>query len=691
MGLGGATPGPDPREETLPADGRLEEEMTEAVGGKRLERIRAKWACGSLLLLSFLGGLVLWCNPAAPDPDQRPNVLVVLIDALRADHLGCYGHSRDTSPIIDSLSRESVLFETAMSPASWTKPSIPSLFTGLYPIQHGVFTGNTQDSADRITSDVLRDEHITLAEALREAGYATGAFVENVQISSFMGFDQGFDVYAEDLGDAQSISNRFIKWLDSGIEGPFFGYVHYLDPHWPYVPPAPFDTMFSPPAQTSVDFNNVNWKYLERQIQSGDVKLSPDDLEAMRSLYDGEIRYTDTALAGILEALRERGLYENTIFVLTADHGEEFMEHGRIGHGNTLYDEVLHIPLIIRAPRGRVPEGPPGTIADPVSLIDIMPTVLDLAGIEIPGDIAGRSLRPLMEGRSMEPVPIFGDHRPDGPTGRIFQSIRLGKHKLIREFTLEGGAQARDEWNPPPIRPGDWLEIEGVLKEDGLFLALEIEPYEASEEIRIAGRVEDLRNDGSAFRILGLPCLLRPDFKIKDSSGETLKGVELTTGLWVQAKGSWKDDLFLVRRVKLLDDPDDQKQEIKAPVLAVEWEDDDEVEIRLAMIDVEGDDETEFEGDWPDWTPPDHQSQQAPADLPDETGKRVLARVSLYDLLSDPLETEDLSTSEPEILRDLLDRLDAWEERYAQQVGEEERVILDEATLERLRSLGYIR
>jgi arylsulfatase A-like enzyme len=665
--------------------------MAKALGEKQFERFRARWVSGSLLLLSTLGGLLLWCNPSVSDPAQRPNVLVFLVDALRADHLGCYGHSRDTSPAIDALSREAALFETALSPASWTKPSIPSLFTGLYPIQHGVFTGNTKDSAERITSDILKDEHTTMAEVFRGAGYSTGAFVHNAQISSFMGFNQGFDVYAEHLGNAQQINERFIQWLGSGLGRPFFGYVHYLDPHWPYTPPAPFDGMFSPPAQTSVDFNNVNWKYLERQIQSGDLQLSADDLEAMRSLYDGEIRYTDAAIAAALESLREKGLYENTIVVLTADHGEEFMEHGRIGHGNSLYDELLHIPLIIRSPQGRAPQGPSRTIADPVSLIDIMPTVLDLAGIEIPEDIAGRSLRPLMEGSRLEPVPIFGDHRPEGPTGRIFQSIRWGRHKLIREFSVEGGVKAREEWNPPPIRPGDWLEIEGALKEDGLFLALEIEPYEASEEIRISGRVEDLRDDGAAFRILGLPCLLRSDFKLKNSSGETLKGVEIATGLWVQVKGAWKDDVFLVRRVKLLDDPDDMKQEIKAPVIDVEWEDDDEVEIHLAMIDVEADDETEFEGDWPDWTPHGDQPEHAPADSPDETGKRVLVGVSLYDLLSDPLETENLSTREPGILRDLFDRLDTWEERYARQVGAEGRVILDEETLERLRSLGYIR
>src|SRR5437867_3877425 len=169
----------------------------------------------------------------------QPSVLLVLVDALRPDHLGCYGYGRPTSPVLDELASRSVLFENARAVSSWTKPSIPSLFTSLYPSQHGVFEGSAGGDGSAPESDVLPAEAKTLAEALKERGYATAAFVHNAQLRRQFGFDQGFDLYEETSKDAPAMVHRMLDWLRDGRGerrqgGPFFVYLHLLDVHWPY-------------------------------------------------------------------------------------------------------------------------------------------------------------------------------------------------------------------------------------------------------------------------------------------------------------------------------------------------------------------------------------------------------------------------------------------------------------------------
>ena len=642
-------------------------------------------ACGRRVLIALaLAAALLPGRPTgvrADRPPGRPNVLVLLLDALRADHLGCYGYARDTSPALDSLAAGGVIFESAVAQASWTKPSIPSLFTGLYPIQHRVFTGDTRDTADRITSDALDQEHQTLAEALRSAGYATGAFVENVQISSFLGFDQGFDVYEENLGDARRIAERLLRWLDGGGGRPFFAYVHFLDPHWPYSPPDPYHVMFPGPEGAAVDFNNLNWKSFERGIEKGEIDLGPADLEAMQCFYDGEIRYTDAAISRILGFLRDRGLFENTIIVVTADHGEEFMEHGRVGHGHSLHDELLRVPLILRWPGGRAARA-----TGQVELVDVMPTLLDLVGTASP-ETAGRSLRPLLEGGELEPRDAFADHRPGGSAGEIQQSLRTGRYKLIRTFRgLEGNA--KPQWRPPVIRKGEWLEVEVAL-DGGTLLALEVEPEEDLKEVRISGQIES--PDEKGFTLIGLPCRLRSGVKFKTSSGDRLQNVDLREGTWVQVKGDWeKDGTFLVSRIKFLEDAADFRQEIEAPVRELVYEGDEKLLLRFEGCEMVADGDTDFAGDWPLMETMTDSEAEEPAAVPREGPNRILLEVELYDLLEDPVEQRNIADRNPDLVEELSARLDAWEERYGRDAASPS-VVLDREALERLRSLGYIR
>jgi arylsulfatase len=610
-------------------------------------------------------------------------VLVVLVDALRADHLGCYGYPRPTSPTIDSLAARGVVFERAHSQAPWTKPSVASLLTGTYPIQHGVFTGSAGDTPGHITSDVLADELLTMAEAFKGAGYATAAFVHNAQISSFMGFDQGFDIYAENLGDAASLTSRFLEWLEAETRRPFFAYLHYLDPHWPYTPPDSLRQLFPVPEGTRQDFNTVNWKIFEREIREGIVQLTPRDAEAMAALYDGEIRFVDSQLARLLDRLGTTGEGERTVLVLTADHGEEFLDHGGVGHGQTLYEEVLHVPLLIVGP-----ETPATRVPDPVETVDILPTLLELTGQEIPEGLPGRPLRPLWEGREdWAERATYADHRPGGDRGPLLQSVVQGRWKLIRSMRLHPvGADTGQAPPPWPVVPeGMWVEADGMMDEEGRFLVLDLEPLgEERREWRLVGVLEAFDPETGRLRLLGRDGRLKPGGKVRDANGERMDWEELEPGRWVKAKvPEVREGLLWVRRIQVLDDPQDWEPEIKAPVDRVLETGPEELVLELAGGEAVVDRETDFQGEWT-WPPVE------PPPPPREI-RRELVRLELYDLFADPEEREDLAGTEPAQVRRLLRLLDAWEGTWGTAPRAGRRVVLDPATEERLRSLGYIR
>ena len=216
-----------------------------------------------LIVVSLLvaGGAFIGFRNALTGRSARPNVIIILVDALRADHVGVYGYTRDTTPNLDRFSQDAVIFSRAISQTSWTKPSIPSLFTSLYPTHHGVLEGSSKDTKGHITSDILQDSLVTIAETFREHDYKTVAFVQNAQLRGFLGFAQGFDLYDDRAGDADKINKSFESWLDQGHGEPFLAYLHYLDVHWPYQPPAPYDTIFGTyPAD--IDFNTDDCKVL---------------------------------------------------------------------------------------------------------------------------------------------------------------------------------------------------------------------------------------------------------------------------------------------------------------------------------------------------------------------------------------------------------------------------------------------
>ncbi len=336
---------------------------------------------------------------AAPPRKTVDNVILISIDSLRSDHVGCYGNPRNTSPTIDRLARAGVRFEMAFSTASWTTPSHMSMLTGRDVLSHGVIT-----DFDELPAGVP-----TLAGSLQQAGVATKGIVSAPFVGSRYGFGRGFDDYddrtipaptqfdAERDEPAPIVTDLATRWLRQYNGKPFFLFLHYWDVHFDYVPPAPYDSMFDPDYTGSISGANfIRNKAVNR-------RMSRRDLDHILALYDGEIRWVDDHIARLLGVLDEIGLSDRTAVIVTADHGDEFFEHGFKGHLRTLYREVVQVPLIVH-----VPGLSAGVVAQqPVSLVDLTPTVLDLLGVAAPAGVDGESLVPAMTGNPLEGRPAL--------------------------------------------------------------------------------------------------------------------------------------------------------------------------------------------------------------------------------------------------------------------------------------------
>jgi arylsulfatase A-like enzyme len=353
-------------------------------------------------------------------PAQKPNVLIVLIDALRADRLGAYGYSRDTSPNLDKLASEGTRFDAAIAQASWTKPSIASMLTGLYARQTSVSSGTwAQEGREgAVLVQLLAAKHVTLAEQLAAMGYETGAFGENHHLVPELGFSQGYLRYDwkqpaqigplrqivkrfESRFIADWINDHFFDWLDAKEGRKFFAYLHHIDVHWPYESPAPFSGMFtSEPAPENFNRSKFMPDTVERLREGGVEQLNPATLRAMSDAYDEGIRFVDDRLGKVFDELRRRGVYDDTLIIVTADHGEEFLEHGLLGHGESLYDEVIRVPLIVKFPCPG-PHCAARVVNAQVELVDIFPTVLGAVGADAPANLVGRNLAdPASESRT---------------------------------------------------------------------------------------------------------------------------------------------------------------------------------------------------------------------------------------------------------------------------------------------------
>jgi arylsulfatase A-like enzyme len=358
---------------------------------------------------SLIGQAAAWVNPVLVAKDaepRRPNIILISADTLRADHLGCYGCPRETTPAVDRLAGQSYRFERVISQAPYTVSSHMSIFTSLYPSFHKV---------NKVREDRLDSKILTLGEILYNSGYRTWAVTGGGQVSSSYGFSEGFESYLEFTSPEEDVRIKVaetIEFMDENRESPVFIFFHTYKPHPPYRPLPPYDTMFDPEYKGNIkgDIPTID------AINKGEITATRADIDHLTALYDGDIREMDDQLNELFTYLQQKGADKDTIIIFTSDHGEEFGEHGLYGvHSHTLYQELVYVPLIIHVPR-MDPSGV--SIPDQVRSIDIYPTILDLAGVKPPTNIQGRSLLSLMKTgkRSSAVEPAFSERIPgDSP------------------------------------------------------------------------------------------------------------------------------------------------------------------------------------------------------------------------------------------------------------------------------------
>lgn len=337
--------------------------------------------------------LALGCaGPSGPSARPAPGgILLLVLDCLRADYLGSYGAELPASPRLDALAAESVLFERAWSQGSWTRPSLPTLLTGLYPSEHGLtdeFELGAGRSQSKLEARTLAPEAETLAEGLAAKGYRTALFGDQGQLSRTFRLDQGFGEYRSRLGSAEHIRSRFETWLGAQESAPFFAYLHFLDLHWPYCPRDTYGAL-DPGSRNFC----ANWRELGIRLFKGDEKLSPADLRALRARYAEELLGLDAELGKLFDTLRARGRFDETLIVVTSDHGEELFDHGRTRHGHTLYEELLHVPFVWKLPKSWAAPGG-RRIPGLVETRSLAPTLLEAAGAAIPQRVTAPSLLP---------------------------------------------------------------------------------------------------------------------------------------------------------------------------------------------------------------------------------------------------------------------------------------------------------
>jgi arylsulfatase A-like enzyme len=376
-------------------------------------------------------------NPVISADTRRiqsdPNVVIIAADALRADHLSCYGYERQTSPNIDQFAGESVLFQSAISQASWTLPSFISLFTSLEPSFHGILSGNA-----RLHSSVK-----TLPKILQKNGYLTAASVDNPHLFPAIGLAEGFDLYSYRNTDVEGQLATIGSWLDSMKGQKFFLFIHLISTHLPYAPPAPYAAAFRKadrPISTHLPYappppyaaalrkaDRLTAMASARTIYELDrtcKRLSFAHRTDLIALYDGEILYLDDILRRLFASMKQLDLYRDTLVVFLSDHGEQFQEHGYLSHGKTLYQEEILVPLIMKLPAGTRYEAK--RIPAVVRTIDIFPTICDILRIQPSDTIRGKSLVPLLRGQAFEEGVVFSELPGYGKL-----AIKKGQYKYI--------------------------------------------------------------------------------------------------------------------------------------------------------------------------------------------------------------------------------------------------------------------
>ena len=417
------------------------------------------------------GAIGLWGSPAVRSHGAEPSVqqaegdgsapqgvIVVMADTIRRDHLGVYGYERDTTPVLARMASEGALFRDAVSQATWTKVSTPSILTSMYPASHGVKT----------VPDRLPSSAVTLAEVFREAGYTTLAFSSVVFTGWATNLHQGVEILHEATsrtGDKQYKSarqyvDRLLPWLDTHREVPFFVFLHVFDPHSPFEPRPPYDAMWADPAEKARHLQQLGavQEHIENESMRSRGMPSRDELAAAdvnadefisyyQDWYDGSIRGMDTEIGRLFEHLETLGFSDRTLMAFIGNHGEEFLEHGRTWHGHSVYGELTNVPLLLWQP-GVVPAN--REVRETVRTIDLMPTILTLSGLPIPEVAQGQTLTPLLGMQRAE----------DDADAWVARAVVSEEHVRRAEDDYESYAVLLDGWRlVRDVQPEDGFEL----------------------------------------------------------------------------------------------------------------------------------------------------------------------------------------------------------------------------------------
>lgn len=463
---------------------------------------------------------------------RRPNIVCVVLDSVRASNCSAYGYERPTTPHLERLAAEGALYEQATSVGSWTLPVHTSLFTGLYPLRHGV----------TISAQALAQDVPTLAEQLTALGYRTACFSNNAYISSASGLSRGFE-HVDDLwrvtnprgvslprlsqrikqlesrgpllrplvgllrrakrtrtilkawrsrrdSGATYTNERIREWLrDTADERPFFIFVNYMETHEPYLPPYPFNRRFLPSRFSP--WRVVRSTGRRDEILSQQSRTRDEDLEILEGLYDGTVRYADEKVAELTEILSADGSLDSTFLAVTSDHGDAFGEHGHLGHRLTLYEELLRVPLVVRYP-ARFPRGT--RVSAPLPIGDLHPTILELAGADASADADFRSL---LADPIVRPV-IAENTGPKSINGLVSRTLREGDLKLLWR------SDARHELYDLAADPGERDNIAAREPNTTRRLRERLEAWVRSMEERSADTGDAAYDDATLERLRGL-------------------------------------------------------------------------------------------------------------------------------------------------------------------------------------------
>ena len=384
--------------------------------------------CLALAVLASAAWIGLSVGCGGADATRPRHVVMISIDTLRADHLGCYGNEVVRTPHMDHLADDGVLFENHMSSCPTTLNSHTSLMTGTYGHTHGAARNGF----------LVPEENTMLAELMQERGYRTAGFIGAFPLHARFQFAQGFDRYDQIMGarSGEEVNGKVLRWLDQHESEPFFLFVHYWDAHYPYTPPPPYDRMYRD--------DELDLKGSMDEIEGVRVALRESDPDAgqksdvLRAAYAGGVTYADVHVGALLEALKAKGLYDDALIVLTSDHGEAMDEHSEYwDHGQTIYETSIHVPLIVKLPQNQRA----GTRSERLLCnVDVMPTILDCTGIPTPPAVEGVSFAAVLEGRSLEsPTAMFAEatkphteaHEAGSWVNQLkCQAIRAGRWKL---------------------------------------------------------------------------------------------------------------------------------------------------------------------------------------------------------------------------------------------------------------------